>query len=141
MCVLLQVVINCSIMRNMKYNAATPTFHQWRDQRQVYGLNFHSKDDAAQFKDAIDHALDTLNTGRQKTTLLENGGNGGGGLVLAKVVILINTSSVSEVKNISTGRLIPNLLAPQVRVPTNCSYLSCNYPRPSISFQLSYISI
>ena len=47
----------------MKYNAATPTFHQWRDQRQVYGLNFHSKDDAATFKDAIDQALDELNTG------------------------------------------------------------------------------
>ena len=48
----------------MKYNAATPTFHQWRDQRQVYGLNFHSKDDAAQFKEAIDEALDALSTGR-----------------------------------------------------------------------------
>ena len=48
----------------MKYNAATPTFHQWRDQRQVYGLNFHSKDDAAQFKEAVDEALDALNTGR-----------------------------------------------------------------------------
>ena len=47
----------------MKYNAATPTFHQWRDQRPVYGLNFHSKDDAAQFKEAIDAALDTLNSG------------------------------------------------------------------------------
>ncbi|CAB4021134.1 Hypothetical predicted protein [Paramuricea clavata] len=59
------VVINCSIIRNMKYNAATPTFHQWRDQRQVYGLNFHSKDDAAQFKDAVDEALDTLNAASQ----------------------------------------------------------------------------
>ena len=48
----------------MKYNAATPTFHQWRDQRQVYGLNFHSKDDAAQFKEAIDQALETLNAGK-----------------------------------------------------------------------------
>lgn len=47
----------------MKYNAATPTFHQWRDQRQVYGLNFHSKDDAAEFKEGIDEALDILNTG------------------------------------------------------------------------------
>ncbi|XP_028409792.1 vasodilator-stimulated phosphoprotein-like isoform X2 [Dendronephthya gigantea] len=56
------VVINSAIIRNMKYNAATPTFHQWRDQRQVYGLNFHSKDDAAQFKDAIDDALDALNS-------------------------------------------------------------------------------
>lgn len=48
----------------MKYNAATPTFHQWRDQRQVYGLNFQSKEDAAQFKDAIDDAFDILNSGK-----------------------------------------------------------------------------
>jgi hypothetical protein len=56
----------------MKYNAATPTFHQWRDQRQVYGLNFHSKDDAEQFKDAVDEALDTLNAGRAASNLVVN---------------------------------------------------------------------
>ncbi len=56
----------------MKYNAATPTFHQWRDQRQVYGLNFHSKDDAAEFKDAIDQALETLNTGRSGMAFSSN---------------------------------------------------------------------
>src|SRR5579872_3626967 len=35
-----EVVINCSILKSLKYNQATPTFHQWRDNRQVYGLNF-----------------------------------------------------------------------------------------------------
>lgn len=62
------VVINCAIVQNLKYNAATPTFHQWRDQRQVYGLNFHSKDDAGQFKAAIDDALESLNTVPQPKT-------------------------------------------------------------------------
>ena len=44
-----EVVINCAITRGLKYNTATPTFHQWRDQRQVIGLNFSSPDDAANF--------------------------------------------------------------------------------------------
>lgn len=30
-----EVVINCSILKGLKYNQATPTFHQWRDNRQV----------------------------------------------------------------------------------------------------------
>ncbi|TMS12407.1 Protein enabled-like protein [Larimichthys crocea] len=41
-----QVVINCAIPKGLKYNQATQTFHQWRDARQVYGLNFGSKEDA-----------------------------------------------------------------------------------------------
>ncbi len=44
-----EVVLNCAVGRGLKYNQATPTFHQWRDQRQVYGLNFAAADDAAQF--------------------------------------------------------------------------------------------
>ena len=54
---LLQVVINCAILKGLKYNQATPTFHQWRDQRQVYGLNFSSKDDAEVFAAAMLEAL------------------------------------------------------------------------------------
>ncbi|KAI5639596.1 WH1 domain-containing protein [Phthorimaea operculella] len=30
-----EVVINCGIVRGLKYNQATPTFHQWRDARHV----------------------------------------------------------------------------------------------------------
>lgn len=45
----LEVVVNCSISRGLKYNTATPTFHQWRDNRQVIGLNFPSPEDAANF--------------------------------------------------------------------------------------------
>jgi len=53
-----QVVINCAILKGLKYNQATATFHQWRDNKQVYGLNFSSKDDADSFAHAMLHALD-----------------------------------------------------------------------------------
>jgi len=57
-----QVVINCAIIRGLRYNRATPTFHQWRDNRQVYGLNFASKDDADNFAQAMISSLDILNS-------------------------------------------------------------------------------
>lgn len=57
-----EVVINCSILKGLKYNQATPTFHQWRDNRQVYGLNFSSKDDAEAFAFAMMHAVEALNS-------------------------------------------------------------------------------
>jgi enabled len=57
---MLQVVINCAILKGMKYNQATPTFHQWRDNRQVYGLNFASRDDAENFAQAMLMSLDAL---------------------------------------------------------------------------------
>lgn len=59
-CSSVQVVINCPLVRGIKYNQATPTFHQWRDARQVWGLNFGSKEDAAQFASGMMHALDVL---------------------------------------------------------------------------------
>lgn len=57
-----EIVMNCAILRGLKYNQATVTFHQWRDNKQVYGLNFSSKDDADAFAKAMLQALDTLNT-------------------------------------------------------------------------------
>ncbi|XP_058511226.1 ena/VASP-like protein isoform X4 [Ochotona princeps] len=56
-----QVVINYSIVKGLKYNQATPTFHQWRDARQVYGLNFASKEEAATFSNAMLFALNIMN--------------------------------------------------------------------------------
>eukprot|EP00095_Tigriopus_kingsejongensis_P008599 maker-scaffold460_size165339-snap-gene-0.25 protein:Tk08599 transcript:maker-scaffold460_size165339-snap-gene-0.25-mRNA-1 annotation:"protein enabled isoform x2" len=53
-----EVVINCAILKGLKYNKATSTFHQWRDQKQVYGLNFSSKDDAEVFATAMLNALE-----------------------------------------------------------------------------------
>ncbi|KAM9318496.1 vasodilator-stimulated phosphoprotein isoform 3-T3 [Pholidichthys leucotaenia] len=57
-----QVVINCPIVRGLKYNQATPNFHQWRDARQVWGLNFGSKEDAALFANGMTHALEVINS-------------------------------------------------------------------------------
>ncbi|KAF4520729.1 hypothetical protein B566_EDAN004849 [Ephemera danica] len=56
----LEVVINCAILKGLKYNQATTTFHQWRDNKQVYGLNFSSKEDAESFARAMLHVLDVL---------------------------------------------------------------------------------
>ncbi|XP_054282519.1 protein enabled-like isoform X1 [Macrosteles quadrilineatus] len=55
-----EVVINCAIIKGLKYNQATNTFHQWRDNKQVYGLNFSNKEDADNFARAMFHALDVL---------------------------------------------------------------------------------
>ncbi|KAK6304123.1 hypothetical protein J4Q44_G00247090 [Coregonus suidteri] len=57
-----QVVINYSIVKGLKYNQATPTFHQWRDARQVYGLNFASKEEATTFSTAMMFALNVLSS-------------------------------------------------------------------------------
>lgn len=53
-----EVVINCSIVKGLKYNQATSTFHQWRDFKYVYGLNFSSPQDAEAFARAMMHALE-----------------------------------------------------------------------------------
>ncbi|XP_063794506.1 vasodilator-stimulated phosphoprotein [Pseudophryne corroboree] len=58
-----QVVINCPLVRGLKYNQATQNFHQWRDARQVWGLNFSSKEEAGQFAAGMMQALEALETG------------------------------------------------------------------------------
>lgn len=55
------MVINCAILKGLKYNQATATFHQWRDNKQVYGLNFSSKEDADLFARAMFHSLEVSN--------------------------------------------------------------------------------
>jgi enabled len=55
-----EVVINCSILKGLKYNQATATFHQWRDAKYVYGLNFSSQQDAENFARAMMHTLEVL---------------------------------------------------------------------------------
>ena len=52
-----QVVINCIVPKGLKYNRATEIFHPRRDTRQVYSLNFGSKEDASVFASALMHAL------------------------------------------------------------------------------------
>lgn len=55
------MVINCAILKNLKYNQATPIFHQWRENRQVYGLNFSGKDEADAFAHTMMKVIDLLN--------------------------------------------------------------------------------
>ena len=54
------VVLNCPITRTVRYNQATPTFHQWKDNKQVYGLNFASREDADSFANAMLNAVEHL---------------------------------------------------------------------------------
>lgn len=56
-----ELVINCAILKSLKYNQATLTFHNWRDSRQVYGLNFSTKEDAQNFAETMTQVLDILN--------------------------------------------------------------------------------
>ncbi|XP_043997469.1 vasodilator-stimulated phosphoprotein-like isoform X2 [Gambusia affinis] len=67
-----QVVLNCPIVKGMKYNQATATFHQWRDPKQVWGLNFGNKEDAALFANSMTHALEVL-SGSGSTGSANNG--------------------------------------------------------------------
>lgn len=74
-----EVVINCSIMKGLKYNQATQTFHQWRHNCQVYGLNFSSKEDADGFAEQMLKVLDALtSTTSNSTGPITNGGSVGG---------------------------------------------------------------
>ncbi|XP_078492063.1 uncharacterized protein LOC101243497 [Ciona intestinalis] len=56
-----EVVINCAVVPQLKYNRATATFHQWRDGNgTVYGLNFSTGHTASAFAATMDAALDAL---------------------------------------------------------------------------------
>lgn len=71
-----EVVLNHSISKGIKYNQATPTFHQWRDQSCVYGLNFSSKLDAQEFGTTMMKILDNVNgvTNNCSSQMIINGG-------------------------------------------------------------------
>ncbi|VDK46780.1 unnamed protein product [Anisakis simplex] len=56
-------ILNCNIYERLKYNAATPTFHQWRDEkRKVYGLSFMAEDDARLFVNVMAQAMAMLSS-------------------------------------------------------------------------------
>jgi hypothetical protein len=71
-----EVVLNHSISKGIKYNQATPTFHQWRDQSCVYGLNFSSKLDAQEFGATMMKILDNVNgsSNNSSSQMIINGG-------------------------------------------------------------------
>ncbi|XP_057316985.1 vasodilator-stimulated phosphoprotein-like isoform X2 [Hydractinia symbiolongicarpus] len=72
-----EVVINCVLGKTLKYNKATATFHQWRDQRQVYGLNFSSADDATVFSEAVLGAVENLNNPQDPPPNIQHNGHAG----------------------------------------------------------------
>ena len=69
-----EVVLNHSITKGIKYNQATPTFHQWRDQSCVYGLNFSTKLDAQEFGTTMMKILESVNGSANTSQTNANGG-------------------------------------------------------------------
>lgn len=55
-----EVNVNSAFTKSTTYHLATPTFHQWRDPRHVYGLNFSNADEAGSFADAATSAVKLL---------------------------------------------------------------------------------
>ncbi|VDK76327.1 unnamed protein product [Litomosoides sigmodontis] len=54
-------ILNCNIYERLRYKPATPTFHQWRDEkRKVYGLSFMKEEDARLFVKVMTQALSLL---------------------------------------------------------------------------------
>ena len=51
-------MINCAILKGLKYNQPTPTSLQWRDNEKVFGLSFLSEDDAIVFANAMLKSLE-----------------------------------------------------------------------------------
>lgn len=60
----MQVTINACLHHKLKYTQAAASFHQWRDQRQFFGFNFASQDDANKFFQIVKDALDVLVAGK-----------------------------------------------------------------------------
>ena len=62
-----EVVLNSSLRAGMRYNEATPNFHQWRDgtSKQVFGLHFSNYDEAAVFGSVVSQSLEVLNSSGQ----------------------------------------------------------------------------
>ncbi|VIO98849.1 Uncharacterized protein BM_BM10544 [Brugia malayi] len=54
-------ILNCNVYERLRYKPATPTFHQWRDEkRKVYGLSFMKEEDARLFVKVMTQALSIL---------------------------------------------------------------------------------
>ncbi|XP_071656910.1 vasodilator-stimulated phosphoprotein isoform X2 [Patagioenas fasciata] len=58
-----QVVLNCPLVRGLRYQQVTPQFHQWRGGRRVWGLNFGDPQEAAQFGTTVLQVLRVLEQG------------------------------------------------------------------------------
>ena len=78
--------MNTQLYKGMKYHQAQATFHQWRDQRSVYGLNFQDAQVAQKFASEVQRAVERL----------EAAGGGGGGETLKVVKLKIGLREHTE---------------------------------------------
>lgn len=60
-----EVTVNMNIVKGLKYHQATKTFHQWRDNRTVYGLNFSSEEQAEEFANTLLNILNHVKSQQQ----------------------------------------------------------------------------
>lgn len=56
-----EVVINSNVAPTTKYTRASDTFHQWADNRYIYGLNFAKREGAETFGKGFDGVVARLN--------------------------------------------------------------------------------
>ena len=128
-----EVVLNHSISKGIKYNQATPTFHQWRDQSSVYGLNFLSKLDAQEFGALMMKIVESVNnpTSISSQTIIN------GGTILPASSSTINNNNASSYKRQSSQP--PSLLPSTASMlPTNSSTSDAQqHSSPSYSNYLS----
>ena len=61
-----EVIICSNVVRGMRYNEATANFHQWRDNKVVYGLHFINNEEAEVFGSVMRTSLEVLNSGGHK---------------------------------------------------------------------------
>jgi len=62
-----KVVINSSIAKDTQYTRASETFHQWSDNRYIYGLNFPTKEEAETFGSGFEGVVNRLKSGGSAT--------------------------------------------------------------------------
>jgi len=125
-----EVVLNHSISKGLKYNQATPTFHQWRDQSCVYGLNFSSKIDAQEFGTTMMKILESVNG----STNLSSQTNTNGGVTLPSSALNNNNNNTNSTTSYKRQTNQPSSsLLPPAATTTTVSTNSTLTSSPSVS--------
>uniref|UniRef100_A0A915CMZ3 WH1 domain-containing protein n=1 Tax=Ditylenchus dipsaci TaxID=166011 RepID=A0A915CMZ3_9BILA len=104
-----KLLINQNIFPKLKYQAATTSFHQWRNEhRQVYGLSFSSEQDAGNSQVSNDYHHGHIPQQAQQpqqqhySTASMNGDSGG--TVFTKTLITTNNNSLLAVTTMMVTR-------------------------------------
>jgi len=63
-----KVVINSNVTKDTQYTRASETFHQWSDNRYIYGLNFVTKEEAEGFGTGFETTVTKLKEGSPSST-------------------------------------------------------------------------